>query len=126
MRIDTKWHGESLLRKVVGVTPDGLYKAAEELLDTAKPKAPRASGTLQDSGYVANEERSTYKPDKQHKKEYTVPEGGALTGFAAFYAHMVENGTSKMAAQPFLRPALDQAKRRAGIKAVAKMRSKLR
>lgn len=35
------------------------------------------------------------------------PEGASRVRLSAFYAHMVEYGTSKMSARPFLRPAVD-------------------
>lgn len=122
---DVKWFGKELLAKIVGVSESGLYSAADELLSVAQSRAPERSGELKDSGYIATSKRSTYRSKKGRIKQKPVSDGDALAGFSAFYARMVENGTSKMAARPFLRPALDEAKRRAGVKAVVVMRGKL-
>jgi HK97 gp10 family phage protein len=116
--IDIKWYGDQILDEIQGKTEDALYQSADELLGDAESKAPKRTGALKDSSYKATAKRSTYKADKAHRKEIKPLEGTALAGFAMFYAHMVEFGTSKMAAQPFVRPALDSAKERIGRKFV--------
>lgn len=119
--IQVTWYGDKLIKKIEGVTEDGLYAGAEELLGAAEAKAPERTGKLRESGYVATSGRSTYRKRKIHRKEVKPPAGVALAGFAAFYAHMVERGTSKMSARPFLRPALDSFRERVGKKIVARM-----
>lgn len=111
-RVD--WFGDELIEEIQGGSEEALLEAAQELLDAAQGLAPTRTGALRDSGYVASPKKSTYQKRKGHGKERKAPEGMALAGFAMFYAHMVERGTSKMAAKPFLRPALDSAKARVG------------
>lgn len=113
-----KWFGELILDEFKVNSDEALFEAAGELLDVAKSLAPERTGGLRDSAYAASSKRSTYQKRKGHNKERKAPEGVSLAGFAMFYAHMVERGTSKMAAKPFLRPALDSAKDRVGSKFV--------
>lgn len=120
-----QWFGDEVLRKVQGTSERGMYAAAEEVLAAATAKAPKDTGRLRDSGYIATTKRSTYRKKKWHTKQAPVIERAALVAFAAFYAHMVEGGTSKMAAKPFLRPALDQTKRRAGMRAAVVMKREI-
>lgn len=62
-------------------------------------------GNLRDSIYQAyadkesNDKRAAYRVSYNKKK--------------AFYGHFVENGTSKMAAQPFIRPSYDAVRKEA-------------
>jgi len=63
-------------------------KVGEKILGRAKALAPVDTGRLKNSGFI---------------------EGGRgqwVIGFSAPYAHFQEFGTSKMHAQPFLRPAI--------------------
>jgi HK97 gp10 family phage protein len=124
VRVD--WFGDDLLAEIRGGSDDALFEAAQKILDIAQGNAPVRSGDLRDSGYVKTNKRSTYKAKKGHNKEREAPEGTALAGFAMFYAHMVERGTSKMAAQPYLRPAVDSASEAAGNQFVIVMASKLK
>lgn len=67
---------------------------AQDILDDAKASAPVDTGALRDSGYLEEDGVS----------------GDIRIGFTVNYASYVEFGTSKMRAQPYLRPAA--AKRR--------------
>lgn len=107
MSFDLKWNGEEILRLIREGTPEGLFEAGEMLVDAAKAKAPTSSGDLKDSAYVATEQRSTYKSGKKNRRETKPPKGGAVAGFASFYAKFHEYGTKHLGARPFLRPAYD-------------------
>lgn len=88
-----------------------LLVGASIVLDSAKAKAPRLSGELRESGYVATPSRSTYQPGNRRRKEVKkIKRGEAVVGFSAFYAGYVEVGTKTAAAKPYLRPALDESK----------------
>lgn len=63
-------------------------KVAEKILHRAEALAPVDTGHLKNSGFVAGS-----------RGQWTI-------GFSADYAHFQEFGTSKMAAHPFLRPAI--------------------
>lgn len=119
-----KWYGGKILQEIRDATPDGLFVGGQMLVDAASDRAPHVTGTLQESRYVATEEKSTYRADKQHQKEVKPPKGGAVAGFAAFYAGFVEYGTANRTAKPFLRPALDELKDRLGSEISAKMSRK--
>lgn len=121
-----KWHGEQLLAEIRAGTPDALWAGAELLRDAAASRAPHNSGHLAESGYIAIEGKSTYRSDKRHNKEVKPPKGGAVVGFAAFYARFIEYGTSKMPARPYFRPAIDELKGQIGETIVRKLRSKIK
>lgn len=135
MSFQLKWHGDKIIKQLRSATPDALFEAGELILQAAKSRAPFGDGDLQNSGYVANEKKSTYTKKREHRKEVKAPEGGAVVGFAAFYAHMVEYGTKShkikskknralrlasgdivrgpishpgMRAKPFFRPTVDE------------------
>lgn len=135
MSFQLKWFGDDIIKQIRKVTPDALFEAGEQILESAKGRAPFGDGDLQNSGYVANEEKSTYTKKYEHREEVKAPKGGAVVGFAAFYAHMVEYGTKGhkiprkgtkalhlasgdivrgpishpgMKAKPFFRPAVDE------------------
>lgn len=126
VKVDVKWFGNDLLAEIQGGSDDALFEAAQQILDVAISKAPERTGNLKASGYVKTSKRSTYSKRPGSLKEREVSEGVALAGFSIFYAHMVERGTSKMRARPFLRPAMDSAKDAAGEKFVIVMRGKVK
>jgi HK97 gp10 family phage protein len=124
--LTVKWHGKELLEAIRESAPDGLLAGAQLLVDSAASRAPRASGDLANSGYVANENKSTYKHDKKHNKEVKPPRGAAVAGFAVFYAKFIELGTKNHPARPFLRPAFDELKEQIGSEIVMKMGKRFR
>jgi len=66
-----------------------LQIAAQIVLDVAQANCPVDTGNLRDSAFMQ------------------ALVGDVSFGFSAEYASYVEFGTYKMAAQPFLRPAID-------------------
>lgn len=121
-----KWFGDEFLKQVREVTPEGLFAGGELLVDAAASRAPRASGDLAKSGYVAIEGKSTYQRRKKYNKQAKPPKGGAVVGFAAFYARYVEFGTKNISAKPFFRPAIDEMKDQIGAEIVATMKKKIK
>jgi HK97 gp10 family phage protein len=119
--LTVKWFGDKLVEQINTATPDALFDGGQMLVDAAASRAPRNSGDLALSGYVATEEKTTYRRRKLHSKQAKVPKGGAVAGFAAFYARFVEYGTIKTRAKPFLRPALDELKEKIGAEIVIKV-----
>jgi HK97 gp10 family phage protein len=67
-----------------------IRPGAEVILRHAQENAPVDTGFLRDSGQIVEES------------------DGVAVEFTADYAAAVEYGTSKMAAQPYLRPAIDE------------------
>lgn len=126
MAESVKWYGDQLLADIRAATPDGLFAGGEMLLEAAKSRAPKDSGDLQDSGYVAVPGKSTYKSAKHHNEEIKPKEGQAVVGFAAFYARFIEFGTKKLTRKPFLRPAVDELKDQIGGEIVIRIGRKLK
>lgn len=124
--VELKWFGDDLLKQIREATPDALFDGAEMLVEAAKAKVPRLTGNLAESGYAANQSKSTYRKDKRHNKEVKVKEGEAVAAFAMFYAGFIEYGTKKKAACPFLRPAMDELKSKLGETVVLKIAKKFR
>lgn len=122
-----KWHGDKLLVELADASQEGLLEIAKELVETAADKAPRRRGDLAKSGYAAIEGASTYRKAKNYRKEIKVDRPGiAIAAFAIFYAGFQEYGTHRQAAQPFLRPALDEGRDRLGAKFVTTVKGRLR
>ena len=101
MRIEG-WHPEVITEEIEKKAMDRLARAGEIVAARARQKVPVQSGKLRDSIRVTR-----LKDDP--KLNIRVYAGSRQKG-GAFYAHMVEYGTVKMAAKPFLRPALNEAK----------------
>jgi phage protein, HK97 gp10 family len=99
-KFTTKIDGQLALKLMAGKLEDNLKERADRVCEVAKENAPVDTGALQDSGHV----------DKVSDKEYHVVFDAQKADESGSYALYVEEGTSKMAAQPFLRPALDAAK----------------
>ena len=77
-----------------------MKEKAERILDAAKDNAPVDTGALRDSGHIEKEDDVTYQ---------IIFDAPVLNGDGS-YARYVEEGTSKMDAQPYLRPAILAAK----------------
>lgn len=83
------------------VMSGAIRAGCKPLVKEAKLNAPEDKGTLKKSIGITKR-----KTKNKHFNWYSVsPRRGGK--YDAFYAHMVENGTSKMPAQPFLRPAFE-------------------
>lgn len=119
------------VQKALGKLPEhlqervliGATRAATQVIsDEAKHNAPEDTGLLKKSIGVARAKKADTKP--QHIKFYAVAKSkirgtsqidvGGQKGklkykIHAWYAHMVEFGTSKMAAIPFMRPAYEKS-----------------
>ena len=73
------------------ITTEDLQWGAMEIIDYAQSIVPVDTGFLRNSAFIQ------------------VQPQDVLIGFEAPYASYVEFGTYKMAAQPYLRPAFDEA-----------------
>jgi len=96
------WAPERITAEIEKKAMDRLEKAAEYVADAARSRVPVDTGRLRDTIRVTR-----LKGDP--KLDIRVYAGSREKG-GAFYAHMIEYGTVKMKAKPFLRPALNQAK----------------
>jgi hypothetical protein len=78
------------LRNIKGIRPQVVLPGAVVIVGYARRKAPVDTGYLRDSGF-------------SREADY-----GADVVFAAPYADGVETGTSRSAAQPYVRPSIDE------------------
>lgn len=99
MAIALIWHGARILKKIDKQNIKLIRCVAQTISRTAKQSCPVKTGTLRRSI------RAVVSKDKAE-----VHAGGSVAGIATpvEYAGYVELGTSKMAAQPYLRPAVEQ------------------
>ena len=105
----SKAAGKAALRK-------SLYRAAQPLADLAQSKAPRLTGALQGSIIVGAKlngrqkklHRRMFRDERSSVELFVGP--SYLLGDGGRHGHLVEFGTRKMSAQPFMRPAWDQDK----------------
>ncbi|MFO7905802.1 MAG: HK97 gp10 family phage protein [Pirellulaceae bacterium] len=91
----------------------GLREGAKVVKTAAESKAPIDSGFLRDSIKIKTKKRGN---------KIT-----AIIGFVedAYYGRFLELGTKNMAAQPFLRPAIDENQRQAVDAAKMRMRKRI-
>lgn len=91
----TEWNQRQMIAKIAGKVVDGMDAACSFAAEQARANAPIRRGIL--------------KSDIDYK---VTAQGTNITGYVgvktgkAFYAIFVERGTRKMAAHPFLRPAV--------------------
>jgi len=76
---------------------------ARVIRNEAKQRVPVETGQLRKNIVVA---RTIKQKGRKRRIRGAVFVG--IRGAARYYAHLVEFGTSKLSARPFLRPALDQ------------------
>lgn len=109
---------DSLGKKLQGdVIISGAAAAAREFYDEAKARAPVSSGTLRDSIYRVLSQDNT----GDGKATYHV----SWNKRTAPHGHLIEYGTSRAPAHPFMRPAYDAARDRALTAAKQRMAEKL-
>lgn len=101
MRV-SNWSPQKFDGGIITAGMDRLEKAAEVIASGARQRVRVASGKLKNSIRVTR-----LKGDS--RRNIRVYAGNRTKG-GAYYAHMVEYGTAKMNAKPFLRPALNAAK----------------
>jgi HK97 gp10 family phage protein len=83
--------------EAIKILDNASSKAADPVLQSARNKCPVKLGKLKSSLHKKEE-----KNRKNTRKSYRVTTKGCR------YAMIVECGSKKMAAKPFLRPALDE------------------
>jgi HK97 gp10 family phage protein len=113
MRVAGWGAGVAITKEIEGRAMDRLETAAGHIRDAARSNVPVNTGTLRDTIRVVR-----LKDDP--KLDVRIYAGSRITGGAmkkgadrgAFYAHMVEYGTVKMKARPYMRPALSAVKGR--------------
>ena len=92
---------EAIMRLVKEKGGPKVKEAAEKVCQAAQDNAPVDTGALQESGHVVEKEKDVV---------YQIVFDAKSEGSTESYARWVEEGTSKMDAQPYLRPAILAAK----------------
>jgi HK97 gp10 family phage protein len=101
MRV-VNWSPEKITAEVEKKAMDRLEKASGVVADAARQLVPINTGKLKET-------IRTRRLKGDPKLDVRVYAGSREKG-GAYYAHMVEYGTVKMKARPFLRPALNKSK----------------
>lgn len=103
------WYGDDIVRIVGRASEPGLWAMGRTLVSAAARRAPRASGRLADSGFVATVKRTDYqrgkgdRPRRQMAAHLSkVKEGKALIGFSAWYSNLFEDTGAKAHAIPYV------------------------
>ena len=94
-----------------------LNEASKIILQAVKARAPKDTGLLRKS---LGRRMKTYRrsgvivayvgPRTGFKREVTLRSGRTVFRNPTRYAHLVERGTSRAPAYPFMRPAFDESK----------------
>lgn len=150
-RVDLEWYGDEFMELVEEYKDEALFAAGEIIEGEAMRRAPRASGTLAGSSYVATRSKSTYKRRRYWRREKKPPVAGATIGFTAPHAHLMESGRRKrgiirprnkralningsirggsrfnrMSSRPFLGPALEATQDRMAEELAAVLRRRV-
>lgn len=93
-KIIAEWNAAKIKHKMLVKSAEGMGRVCQFVAEKARANAPVLTGKMR--------EEITYKLEVQEN----VVEGIVGVGKEAFYARFLEMGTSKMAARPFLRPAV--------------------
>lgn len=89
-----EWRQQEVLAEIAGKVVQGMDDACAFAAEQARSKAPKKSGFLKEN------------IDHEVKARGLTVTGYVGVKHAAFYGYFHELGTSKMAAHPFLRPAV--------------------
>jgi len=137
-RVDIELYGDEFMEIVERYGDEAMFAAGSVVLGEANRRVPRGrTGNLAKSGYVGTRSKSTYVKRPYWRKEKPAPKGGAVVGFTAPHAHLIESGRRKrgiirprsgkralkiagqiratsrfnrMSSRPFLGPALEATK----------------
>ncbi len=91
-----EWRDRKFKARIGGIIAQNMERACEFAADQARARAPRLTGNLIQGIDIKVEVRG----------QANMIEGWVGVVKKRFYAFFVEMGTSKMAARPFLRPAV--------------------
>ena len=121
-KVDVALYGDEYMALVEKYGDEAMFAAGEVVLREAERRAPRGrTGNLAKSGYVGTRTKSTYVKRRYWRKEKTAPKGGAVVGFTAPHAHLLESGRRK---RGVIRPLKGGGKRALRINGVVRSTSK--
>ena len=112
--MSVKWFGKDVEKDIQEQAVEMLWKIGFQVEEGAKRLCPVDTGRLRASITTSVDEpklvctvKSGGEVDEQ---QVTTARGKAMSGTNVEYAAYIELGTSKMSAQPFLRPALERVR----------------
>jgi hypothetical protein len=121
-KVDVALYGDEFMAIVEKYGDEAMFAAGEVVKREAERRVPRGrTGNLAKSAYVATRTKSTYVRRRYWRKEKTPPKGGAVVGFTAPHAHLLESGRRK---RGVIRPIKGGGKRALSINGMARSSSK--
>jgi len=93
-KLIAEWNAAKFKHKMLVKSAEGMGRVCQFVAEKARANAPVRTGAMR--------EAITYTLEVQEN----AVEGIMGVGKKAFYARFIELGTSKLAARPFLRPAV--------------------
>jgi HK97 gp10 family phage protein len=116
MSIDLTDFNAAINQHIANLSGENLKRVADAagtvILQAVEARAPVASGALKAS-------LDQLDSAGKHRASSAIQVEDSAKGGAEFYAVMLEYGTSKMAAKPFMRPAFEASKDAAEQAAIA-------
>lgn len=124
--MSVNWRGDELLALIRDNLDDALFEGAKVIQEAAQAKAPLGkTHRLRRGIYAASATKNNYVKVGKTDRRIKPTKGTAIIASGAFYGGWVEYGTRKMAARPYLRPALDEKKNEAIETAAKYLKSKI-
>ena len=94
-RVDINLYGDEFLAIVEKYGDEAMFAAGQIVLSEAIRRAPKRTGKIAKSGYVATGSKSTFVKRRYWRNEKKPPKNGAVVGFTAPHAHLMESGRRK-------------------------------
>lgn len=95
-KVDVALYGDEYMAIVERYGDEAMFASGEVVQREAVRRAPRGrTGNLAGSSYVATRSKSTYVRRRYWRLEKIPPKGGAVVGFTAPHAHLLESGRRK-------------------------------
>lgn len=103
------WYGDEIAHAVQRAMEPGLWAMGDAVRDRAVGRAPRRSGRLKESAFIATEKRTDYQRGKgdRRRRQMTrilsaVSPKAVLVGFAVWYSNLFEDTGAKSHGIPYV------------------------
>lgn len=107
--VGLSWYGDEIAETVKRSMEPGLWAMGGALLHAAQGRAPRRSGRLRDSGFIATADRTDYRRGRgdRRRRELArlmgqVSPKSVLVAFAVWYSNLIEDTGTKRHAIPYV------------------------
>lgn len=102
------WLGPEIEQSVRTAMEPGLWAMGDAVRDKAKGRAPRASGRLRDSAFIATSKRTDYRRGRGDRRRKQMAQilgrvtpMSVLVGFAAWYSNLFEDSGARRHEIPY-------------------------